>query len=128
MQSELPHTIEIAYGVIVDVASMAYRQSGPGRSALYAPAEGAVVTLAIGVARKFIDRAIGTLFISPRPVDTAFQCISWHNLKKRRTDEASTKRMDTSDEFGEMVLFIYFDNCEFMTANTTHINGSGGFR
>ena len=44
------------------------------------------------------------------------------------TDDIPMKRMGAPEEIGEMVLFMCSDGCEFMTADTVHINGGGGFR
>ena len=74
--------IENGYGVIANIASMAHRRGSPGHSVHYASAKGAVVTLTMGVARKAINRGILALFISPGPIDTAFQSISSPELKK----------------------------------------------
>lgn len=81
MQSPLPHMIENGYGVIANIASMAHRRGSPGHSVHYASAKGAVVTLTMGVAREAINRGIRALFISPGPIDTAFQSISSPELK-----------------------------------------------
>ena len=81
MQSLLPHMIENGYGVIANTASMAHRRGSPGHSLHYASAKGAVVTLTMGLAREAINRGIRALFISPGPIDTAFQSISSPELK-----------------------------------------------
>ena len=74
--------IENGYGVIANnIASMARRRGSPGHSVHYASAKGAVVTLTMGVAREAINRGIQALFISPGPIDAAFQSISSPELK-----------------------------------------------
>ena len=123
-----PHMIENGYSVIANIASMAHRRGGPGHSVHYASAKGAVVTLTMGVAREFVNSGIRALSISLGPIDTAFQSISSPERKKRMTNDVLMKRIGTPEEIGEIVLFMCFNTCEFMTADTVNVNGGGGFR
>ena len=65
MQESIPHMLERGQGVIVNVASMAARMGGPGKSPHYASAKGAVDTLTMGAAREFAGQGIRVLSISP---------------------------------------------------------------
>ena len=68
MQSLLPHIIDNGYGVIANTASMAHRRGGPQHSVHYASAKGAVLTLTMGVGRKFVNPGIRALSVSPGPL------------------------------------------------------------
>ena len=120
--------IENGYSVIANIASMAHRRGGPGHSVHYASAKGAVVTLTMGVAREFVNPGIRALSTSLGHMNTAFQSISSPERKKRMTNDVLMKRIGTPEEIGEIVLFMCFNTCEFMTADTVNINGGGGFR
>jgi NAD(P)-dependent dehydrogenase (short-subunit alcohol dehydrogenase family) len=130
MQAILPHMLEKGGGVIVNVASMAVKRGGPGTSAHYAAAKGAVNTMTMGVAREFADRNIRCLSISPGPVDTAFAAAASTSpeLKQKMLDDIPMKRFGKAEEIGELVLFMCSDACEFMTADTVYANGGGGWR
>jgi len=130
MQAVLPHMLGYGFGVIVNVASMAARRGGPGTSVHYAAAKGAVNTMTMGVAREFATQGIRCLSISPGPVDTAFAAASATSpeLKQKMLDDVPMKRFGKPEEIGELVLFMCSDACEFMTADTVHVNGGGGWR
>jgi NAD(P)-dependent dehydrogenase (short-subunit alcohol dehydrogenase family) len=130
MQAVLPHMLENKFGVIVNVGSMAHRRGGPGTSAHYAAAKGAVVTMTMGVAREFATQGIRALSISPGPIDTAFAMASATSpeLKQKMLDDVPMKRFGMPEEIGELVLFMCSDACEFMTADTVYVNGGGGWR
>ena len=130
MQAVLPHMLERGAGVIVNMASMAHRRGGPGHSVHYASAKGAVVTMTMGVAREFADRGIRCLSISPGPVDTPFQAAAATSaeLARRMLEDVPMKRFGTADEIAELVLFMCSDACGFMTAETVHVSGGGGWR
>ncbi len=130
MQTILPHMLENGGGVIVNVASMAVRRGGPGTSAHYAAAKGAVNSLTLGVAREFADRNIRCLSISPGPVATAFAAAAATSpeLRQRMLDDIPMGRFGRAEEIGELVLFMCSDACEFMTADTVYANGGGGWR
>src|SRR5258708_30208535 len=70
MQAVLPHMLANKFGVIVNMGSMAHRRGGARTSAHYAPAQGAVVALNIGVARQIATQSIRPLSNFPRPIDT----------------------------------------------------------
>ncbi len=130
MQAVLPHMLENKFGVIVNVGSMAHRRGGPGTSAHYAAAKGAVVTMTMGVAREFAAQGIRALSISPGPIDTAFAAASATSpeLKQKMLDDVPMGRFGTAEEIGELVLFMCSDACEYMTADTVYVNGGGGWR
>lgn len=130
IQEVLPHMLENGKGVIVNAASMAVRRGGPGTSVHYASAKGAVNTLTLGVAREFADRGIRCLSISPAAVSTGFQAASGTSKEMQERIIASNpmKRNAEPDELGELVLFLCSDGCEFLTADTVHVSGGGGFR
>jgi len=130
MQAVLPHMLANKHGVIVNRASMAHRRGGPGSSIHYAAAKGAVVSMALGVAREFATQGIRALSISPGPVKTPFQgaARSSPELIKQFLNDVPMQRFGEPEEIGELVLFICSDACEFMTADTVYVNGGGGWR
>ena len=130
MQAVLPHMLANKFGVIVNVGSMAHRRGGPGSSAHYAAAKGAVVTMTMGVAREFAAQGIRALSISPGPIDTAFAAAAATSpeLKAQMLNDIPMKRLGRPEEIGELVLFMCSDACEFMTADTVYVNGGGGWR
>jgi len=130
MQAVLPHMLERGKGVIVNVASMSHKRGGPGASVHYAAAKAAVLTMTLGVAREFADRGIRALSISPGPISTPFQEAAGTSpeLMQRFRNDVPMKRFGEPEEIGELVLFIYSDACEFMTADTVYVNDGGGFR
>lgn len=130
MQAVLPHMLANRFGVIVNVGSMAHRRGGPGTSAHYAAAKGAVVTMTMGVAREFAKHGIRCLSISPGPIDTPFAdaAATSPELKRKMLDDVPMGRFGRADEIGELVLFMCSDACEFMTADTVYVNGGGGWR
>jgi 3-oxoacyl-[acyl-carrier protein] reductase len=130
MQAVLPHMLANKFGVIVNVGSMAHRRGGPGSSAHYAAAKGAVVTMTMGVAREFAAQGIRALSISPGPIDTAFAAAAATSpeLKAQMLNDIPMKRFGKAEEIGELVLFMCSDACEFLTADTVYVNGGGGWR
>lgn len=128
MQEALPHMLERGEGVIVNVASMAARMGGPGKSPHYASAKGAVDTLTMGAAREFADRGIRVLSISPAIVDTPFQDINEPGMLEAAIASNPMGRAGRPEEVGELVLFMCSDACEFMTADTVKISGGSGWR
>ncbi|MET0537215.1 MAG: SDR family oxidoreductase [Xanthobacteraceae bacterium] len=130
MQAILPHMLSNGHGVIVNMASMAHRRGGPGSSAHYAAAKGAVVSMTLGVAREFADRGIRCLSISPGPIRTPFQAAAQTSpeLLQRFLEDVPMKRFGEPEEIGELVLFMCSDACGFMTADTVYVNGGGGWR
>lgn len=130
MQTVLPHMLANKFGVIVNMGSMSHKRGGPGSSVHYAAAEGAVVTMTMGVAREFASQGIRALSISPGPVKTPFQAAasSSPELVQRFLEDVPMNRFAEPEEIGELVLFMCSDACEFMTADTVYVNGGGGWR
>lgn len=128
MQEVLPHMLENGSGVIVNVASVAARNGGPGKSPHYASAKGAVDTLTMGAAREFADRGIRVLSVSPAVVDTAFQDINEPGMLEEAISRNPMGRAAEADEIGELVLFLCSDACGFMIADTVMVTGGSGYR
>jgi NAD(P)-dependent dehydrogenase (short-subunit alcohol dehydrogenase family) len=130
MQAVLPHMLANAFGVIVNVGSMAHKRGGPGASVHYAAAKGAVVTMTMGVAREFAKQGIRALSISPGPINTPFAAAaaSSPDLVAQFLADVPMGRFGAPEEIGELVLFMCSDACEFMTADTVYVNGGGGWR
>jgi 3-oxoacyl-[acyl-carrier protein] reductase len=130
MQAVLPNMLKNKFGVIVNVASMAHRRGGPGSSVHYAAAQGAVVSMTLGVAREFAAQGIRALSISPGPIKTPFQDAAGSSpeLVARFLEDIPMKRFGEPEEIGELVLFMCSDACPFMTADTVYVNGGGGWR
>ena len=130
MRAAIPHMLKQGKGVIVNVASMAHKRGAPGTSIHYASAKGAVVTMSLGVAREFAGRGIRCIPIAPGPTDTAFAAASQTSpeVKARFLADIPMGRMGRPEEFGELVLFLCSDACEFLTADTIYVSGGGGWR
>ena len=128
MQETIPHMLERGQGVIVNVASMAARMGGPGKSPHYASAKGAVDTLTLGAAREFADQGIRVLSISPAIVDTPFQDINEPGMMEDAITRNPMGRAGRPEEIGELVLFMCSDACEFMIADTVKVSGGSGWR
>ena len=130
MQTVLPHMLDNKFGVIVNVASMAAKRGGPGSSAHYAAAKGAVLTMTMGVAREFATQGIRALSISPGPIRTPFAAAAQSSpeLINKFLEDVPMGRFGEPEEIGELVLFMCSDACEFMTADTVFVNGGGGWR
>ena len=111
MQEVIPHMLEKEFGVIVNVASVAARNGGPGKSPHYASAKGAVNTLTMGAAREFADRNIRITSVSPAIVDTAFQDINAPGMFEASVKNVPMGRAARADEIGELVLFLCSDAC-----------------
>jgi NAD(P)-dependent dehydrogenase (short-subunit alcohol dehydrogenase family) len=128
MQEVIPHMLDREFGVIVNVASVAARNGGPGKSPHYASAKGAVNTLTMGAAREFADRNIRITSVSPAIVDTAFQDINEPGMFEAAVANVPMGRAGRAEEIGELVLFLCSDACEFLIAETVPVTGGGGFR
>ncbi len=128
MQEVIPHMLEKGDGVIVNVASIAARSGGPGKSPHYASAKGAVNTLTLGAAREFADQGIRILSVSPSVVDTAFQDINEPGMLEASVSAIPMGRAGEADEIAELVLFMCSDACEFMIADTVVVTGGSGWR
>ncbi len=128
MQETIPHMLERGEGVIVNVASIAARMGGPGKSPHYASAKGAVDTLTMGAAREFADRGIRVLSISPAIVDTPFQDINEPGMLEDAISRSPMGRAGQPEEIGELVLFMCSDACTYMTADTVLVTGGSGWR
>ena len=128
MQESIPHMLERGQGVIVNVASMAARMGGPGKSPHYASAKGAVDTLTMGAAREFAGQGIRVLSISPAIVDTPFQDINEPGMLEEAITRNPMGRAGRPEEIGELVLFMCSDACEFMTADTVKVSGGSGWK
>jgi 3-oxoacyl-[acyl-carrier protein] reductase len=130
MQAVLPHMLDNAFGVIVNVASMAAKRGGPGTSVHYAAAKGAVVSMTLGVAREFAGSGIRCLSVSPGPIRTPFQeaARTSPEIMQRFLADVPMGRFGEPEEIGELVLFMCSDACPFMTGDTVLVNGGGGWR
>lgn len=128
MQETIPHMLERGQGVIVNLASLAARMGGPGKSPHYASAKGAVNTLTMGAAREFANQGLRVLSISPTAVDTPFQDINEPGMLDEVIARNPMGRVGRADEIGELVLFMCSDACEFMTADTVIVSGGSGWK
>ncbi len=128
MQETIPHMLKRGQGVIVNLASLAARMGGPGKSPHYASAKGAVNTLTMGAAREFASRGLRVLSVSPTAVDTPFQDINEPGMLDEVIARNPMGRVGRADEIGELVLFMCSDACEFMTADTVIVSGGSGWK
>jgi len=117
--------LERGQGAIVNVASMAARMGGPGKSPHLASAKGPVDTLTMGAAREFAGQGFRILSISPAIVDTRFQDINEPGMLEEAITLNPRGRAGRPDEIGELVLFMSSDACKFITADTVKVSGGG---
>jgi 3-oxoacyl-[acyl-carrier protein] reductase len=99
----------------------------PGSSIHYAAAEGAVVSMTFGVAREFATKGVRALSITLGSIKTPFQSAAQSSpeLIKQFPSDVPIQCFGQPEQIGELLLFICSDACEFMTADTIHVNGGG---
>jgi len=112
---------------IVSIASQAARDGGGPGAVAYAASKGAMLSMTRGLAKEFGTR-IRVNTITPGMIDTDFHNIfSKPENRVKAQGATALKREGTSEEVGDLVVFLASERASFMTGNCIDINGGLAF-
>lgn len=132
MKAALPRMVNLGYGTIVNLASIAATVGLPDRFA-YSMTKGAVLSMTLSVAKDYIDKNIRCNCISPARVHTPFVDNflerNYPGREKEMFDKLSRAqpigRMAEPEEVAILALFLCSDLSSFLTG--VDIPFDGGF-
>src|SRR5256885_15887655 len=86
-----------------------------------------LVGLARGLASEFAAHNIRVNVVSPGSIDTSRANPEWYQGRPPSATGIPLGRQGTVDEIAATCLFLVSDDGGFITGQTIHVNGGGGF-
>lgn len=130
MRAVIDHMVEIASGVILNMASIAATRGLSDRFA-YSMSKGAVLSMTLSVAKDYIDKGIRCNCISPARVHTPFvdgflaRNYPGQEAEKMKVLAASQPigRMGTPEEVAALAHFLCSEEASFITGADIPLDG-----
>ncbi len=108
---------------VVNIASIKGTYSAVGRVA-YASSKAAVINLTSGLAKEFAPNILVNA-VSPGFTETDMTTNSWSNRIEKQVESILLRRMASTNEIAELVIFLCSDKNTYITGQ--NINVDGGF-
>lgn len=121
-QAVLPGMIERQRGQIVNISSIAAETGGPGGTAVYAAAKGAMNTLTIGLARELGEHGIRVNAVSPGLIDTPFHAGNERTFRDRIA-AIPLGRIGEPEEVARVVGFLVSERAGYVTGQVLTVAG-----
>jgi 3-oxoacyl-[acyl-carrier protein] reductase len=119
----LPQMVARRSGSIVNVTSIAGKIGDITAAPAYGTSKGAVNTLTRSMARQVAEYGIRVNAVAPHAIETDMSA-EWSVEKRKAVIESiPLKRMGTSREVAEAVLFLASERAGFITGETMNVNG-----
>lgn len=121
-QAALKHMLEIQYGRIVNVASIAGKEGNPHLAA-YSASKGAVIALTKALAKEVAGSGIYVNCIAPAVIDTPMNKKVTPQMLEYMVSKIPLGRVGQPEEVAELVAWISSDACSFTTGFCFDISG-----
>jgi NAD(P)-dependent dehydrogenase (short-subunit alcohol dehydrogenase family) len=111
-------------GVIVNVSSVAARLGAPNTYVDYAASKGAIDTFTVGLAKEVAAEGIRVVGIRPGLIDTEIHASGGEPDRAHRlAPEVPMKRIGTSDEIANAIVWLLSDEASYVTSTTLDVSG-----
>lgn len=121
-QAALKHMLEIQYGRIVNMASIAGKEGNPNLAA-YSASKGAVIALTKALAKEVAQNGIYVNCIAPAVIDTPMNNKVTPQMLEYMVGKIPLGRVGQPEEVAELVAWISSDACSFTTGFCFDISG-----
>lgn len=122
-RSVLPSMKAKGAGSIVNLSSIVTRTGGPGETAHYASAKGALETMTYSIAREYAANGVRVNAVSPGLIDTPVHDQNRQRFDRIAKEYAPLGRPGTATEVAEVVAFLVSNAASYVTAQVWHVNG-----
>ena len=110
-------------GSIVNLSSVVSKSGGPGETAHYASAKGALETMTYSLAGEYAAAGIRVNAVAPGLIDTPVHRTNQERFDRIAKGYAPLGRPGTAQEVAEVVAFLASDAASYVTAQVWHVNG-----
>ena len=122
-RSFLTRVSEGSGGSIVNISSIVSRSGGPGETAHYASAKGALETLTFSLAGEYAGEGIRVNAVAPGLIDTPVHDENQERFQRIAQTYAPIGRPGSAEEVAEVVVFLASDAASYVTGQVWHVNG-----
>ncbi|MBA3945283.1 MAG: SDR family oxidoreductase [Herpetosiphonaceae bacterium] len=120
-----PHMIERSGGSIINIASIAGINPGPGMG-VYSVSKAAVLMLTRALATELAPSGVRVNAIAPGVIKTKFSTALWTNERMVKHIEARARRLGEPDDVSGAALFLASDAAAYISGTTITIDGGTG--
>ena len=124
-QAVIPSMVQNRYGRILFLSGDGAHRGGAQRAHVSA-AKLALTGLCRGLATEFGPHDIRVNVISPGSINTT-RDMSWYPRGAPSAEGAPLGRQGSSEEIASACLFLVSDDSSYITGQTLHVNGGGGY-
>ncbi|WP_083807926.1 SDR family oxidoreductase [Intrasporangium calvum] len=110
-------------GSIVNLSSIVAKSGGPGETAHYASAKGALETMTYSIAREYAASGVRANAVAPGLIDTPVHDDNRERFERIAQGYAPLGRPGTAHEVAEVVAFLASDAASYVTAQVWNVNG-----
>ena len=121
-QAALKQMLEIQYGRIVNVASIAGKEGNPNLAA-YSASKGAVIALTKALAKEVARSGIYVNCIAPAVIDTPMNKAVTPEMLEYMVSRIPLGRVGQPEEVAELIAWVASDACSFTTGFCFDISG-----
>ena len=118
----VPHMRRTGWGRIVNVASLAGKEGTPMLSA-YSAAKAGVIALTKSLAKELADTDIRVNSLAPAAIETEILKQMAPEVVEAMVAKSPMKRLGTTDEVAEIVLWLCSEACSFSTGAVFDLSG-----
>ncbi|WP_298961322.1 SDR family NAD(P)-dependent oxidoreductase [uncultured Roseibium sp.] len=118
----VPHMRDMAYGRIVNIASMAGKDGNPNASA-YSVSKGAVITLTKSLGKELAREGITVNVVAPAVIETEMLADVTEEQISYMLAKIPMGRMGTVEEISSLVSWLSSEECSYSTGAVYDLSG-----
>jgi 3-oxoacyl-[acyl-carrier protein] reductase len=122
-RATIPHMIEMKYGRIINISSIAAFTGGGRNATVYAASKAAINAFTKGLAKELAPHGITVNSVAPGVIDTLFHAKAETGSFDQFLPSIPLNRVGTADEVASLIAYLVSDESSFITGSVFHVNG-----